>query len=100
MIIILLYVWSTIDLMLTITFYNHNGFYEINPIARYIMSNGINCLCWFKLFFTLLICGIYYYFFYIRKQFETTLRLSFYFIFIVWTYYWTTFLLNRLGDLI
>jgi hypothetical protein len=94
MIIYLVYMWSVADLLLTCMYYDNDRFYEANPIAREIMEHGLLQLCYFKLIFASLVCCIYYYFFCIRKQYEAILKLSFYFIFVIWAYCWINFLIN------
>ena len=98
MIIPLIIIWAFADLMLTLCFVNHPGFYEINPLARFLISKGLENLIFFKIIATAMVCLMYAHFLDVKKEYKKSLIIAFLFVVVVWGFYWTNFLMTLLGD--
>jgi hypothetical protein len=88
----LILLWSLLDLTLTICFLNHKNFYELNPIARFLISKGVEDLIFYKIMVTLLVCLAYCHFKNVIKI-RNTFICSFVVVVGIWFYFWLKFLL-------
>lgn len=90
MVIYLIMVWAFADLTLTLCFINHPGFYEINPLARFLISKGLENLIFFKIIATAMVCLMYAHF----LEYKKPLVIAFLFVVAIWGFYWTNFLIT------
>jgi len=97
MIIHLIIIWAFADLILTLCFVNHPGFYEINPIARFLISKGLENLIFFKIIATAMVCLMYAHFLDVKKEYKRSLIIAFLFVVVVWGFYWVNFLITIWG---
>lgn len=97
MIIILICVWSFIDLFLTCLFCNNDKFFELNPIARFLISKGLENLIFFKIIATAMVCLMYAHFLDVKKEYKRSLIIAFLFVVVVWGFYWVNFLITIWG---
>lgn len=91
MIIRLIVIWAFTDLMLTLYFIDHPGFCEANPIARFIISKGIDYLIFYKVMATTFVCLAYCHFAGVEKKFKHIFVGSFIVVIGVWFYFWLKF---------
>jgi hypothetical protein len=96
--IYLIVFWSLLDLILTLLFVNHPGFWEINPLARFLISKRLENLIFFKIIATAMVCLTYAHFLDVKKEYKKPLIIAFSFVVIVWGFYWVNFLMILLGN--
>jgi len=90
--IYLILLWSLLDLTITIHFMGHKNFCELNPIARFMISKGLENLIFYKIMATTLVCLAYCHFVNVEKKFKHIFHVSFFVVIGIWIYFWLKFL--------